>query len=141
MKPILVALDGSPHAPKVLAAAARLATLGKTRLVLLRAFGMPPDFPLAFLEMTDERLEDILRANAEQDVARLARDLDPALVERVAAAPTPAWKAICEAARECDADMVVIGSHGYGLLDRMLGTTAAKVVNHCDRDVLVVRCH
>jgi len=33
----------------------------------------------------------------------------------------------------------VIGSHGYGGLDRLLGTTAARVVNHADRNVLIVR--
>ncbi|HVU00723.1 MAG TPA: universal stress protein [Polyangiaceae bacterium] len=32
-----------------------------------------------------------------------------------------------------------MGSHGYGTLDRVLGTTAAKVVNHAARSVLVVR--
>jgi nucleotide-binding universal stress UspA family protein len=36
-------------------------------------------------------------------------------------------------------DLIVIGSHGYDALDRLLGTTAAKVVNHADRSVLVVR--
>jgi nucleotide-binding universal stress UspA family protein len=35
--------------------------------------------------------------------------------------------------------LIVIGAHGYQGLDRMLGTTAAKVVNHADRAVLVVR--
>jgi universal stress protein F len=34
---------------------------------------------------------------------------------------------------------VVIGSHGYGGLDRVLGTTAAKIVNHASCSVLVVR--
>jgi nucleotide-binding universal stress UspA family protein len=38
-----------------------------------------------------------------------------------------------------DVDLIVIGSHGYGALDHVLGTTAAKVVNHADRSVLVVR--
>ena len=37
------------------------------------------------------------------------------------------------------ADLIVIGAHGYGRLDRLLGTTASKVVNHADRDILVVR--
>jgi nucleotide-binding universal stress UspA family protein len=32
----------------------------------------------------------------------------------------------------------VIGSHGYDLVDRLLGTTAATVVNSATRDVLVV---
>ena len=35
--------------------------------------------------------------------------------------------------------MIVIGSHGYGGLDRILGTTAARVVNHALCSVFVVR--
>ena len=35
--------------------------------------------------------------------------------------------------------LIVIGSHGYGGIDHLLGTTAARVVNHADRPVLVVR--
>jgi nucleotide-binding universal stress UspA family protein len=41
--------------------------------------------------------------------------------------------------RELDADLIVLGSHGFSGLDHLLGTTAAKVVNHADRNVLVVR--
>jgi nucleotide-binding universal stress UspA family protein len=42
-------------------------------------------------------------------------------------------------ATEEDVDLIVIGSHGYHDADRVLGTTAAKVVNHADHSVLVVR--
>ena len=37
------------------------------------------------------------------------------------------------------ADLIVVGSHGYSGIDHLLGTTAARVVNHADRSVLVVR--
>ena len=33
----------------------------------------------------------------------------------------------------------VIGSHGYDTMDKLIGTTAAKVVNHAEVSVLVVR--
>ena len=36
------------------------------------------------------------------------------------------------------ADLIVLGSHGYHGLDRLLGTTAGKVVNLARRNVLVV---
>jgi nucleotide-binding universal stress UspA family protein len=49
------------------------------------------------------------------------------------------WEAICAAARDTGADLIVVGSHGYSTLDRFLGTTAAKVVNHAPCSVLVVR--
>ena len=35
--------------------------------------------------------------------------------------------------------MIVLCSHGYGGIDRLIGTTASKVVNLADRSVLVVR--
>jgi len=41
MKRILVALDDSPRAPSVFAAAAELARMGNAKLVLLRAVGLP----------------------------------------------------------------------------------------------------
>jgi hypothetical protein len=46
---------------------------------------------------------------------------------------------IGRAAKELDVDLIAIGSHGYPSIDRLLGTVAAKVVNHADRNVLVVR--
>ena len=49
------------------------------------------------------------------------------------------WDAICRKATELQASMIVIGSHGYSGLDRLLGTTAGKVVNHADCSVMVVR--
>jgi len=49
------------------------------------------------------------------------------------------WREIVETGKELDVDLIVIGSHRYhGRVDRALGTVAAKVVNHADRDVLVV---
>ena len=48
------------------------------------------------------------------------------------------WQSICETARTRQADLIVIGSHGYSGVDRLLGTTAAKVVNHASCSVLVV---
>lgn len=139
MKRILVALDGSPRAPKVLEAAARIAELAGAKLVLYRAISVSPDLPREVLVETDTRLEDLLIANARSDLARIAEGLRPELVEQIVTAFAIPWDGICRAARERDADLIVIGSHGYSGLDRILGTVAGKVVNHADRNVLVVR--
>ena len=139
MKRILVALDGSPRAPKVLDAAARLAELAGGKLVLYRAITVSPDLPRAVLVETNRRLEDILVANAREDLAHSAAHLRPEFVEKTVTAFAIPWDGICRAAHECDADLIVIGSHGYSGIDRILGTTAGKVVNHADRNVLVVR--
>ena len=139
MKRILVALDSSPRAPEVLAAAARLARLADARLVLFRAINVPPDVPRQLLEKSQQEIEDVLRASAHADLDRLASMVAPELVERIATELAVPWDGIVREGRKADADMIVIGSHGYGALDRLLGTTAAKVVNHADRNVLIVR--
>lgn len=139
MKRILVALDGSPRASKVLEVAARLAEMAGGKLVLYRAITVSPDLPREALVQTERRLEDILIANARTDLARTAADLRPELVDKTVTAFAVPWDGICRAARECEADLIVIGSHGYSGIDRILGTTAGKVVNHADRNVLVVR--
>jgi universal stress protein F len=139
MKRILVALDGSDRAGHVLAAAARLAVLGDAKLVLFRAIGVMSELPPDLLALIDARLEDVLERNAREQLDRLASTLPPGLVAQIAIDRATPWDGIVRAGRTHDADMIVIGSHGYGALDRLLGTTAAKVVNHADRDVLVVR--
>ena len=139
MKRILVALDASPRAPIVLAAAVRLAELSDAKLVVFRAIGVPPDMPREVLNLSDVRLEDVLMHNAHADLERLTSTLPRAMIEKITTAFATPWDGICTAAREQDADLIVLGSHGYGGLDRILGTNAGKVVNHADRNVLVVR--
>lgn len=139
MKRIFVALDSSPRAPTVLAAAARMAELADAKLVVFRAYGIPPDVPRTALDVNDQVLEDMLVRNAHADLERQLQAVPRERVERIVTELAVPWDGICRKAKEVDADLVVIGSHGYGALDRILGTTAAKVVNHADRNVLVVR--
>jgi nucleotide-binding universal stress UspA family protein len=139
MKRILVALDGSPRAPKVLEAASRLAQMTGAKLVLYRAITVSPDLPREALIAPEQKLEDVMRANARADLLRIAEGVAPVLREDVVTAFATPWDGICRAARDRDVDLIVIGSHGYGGIDRLIGTVAAKVVNHADRNVLVVR--
>jgi nucleotide-binding universal stress UspA family protein len=139
MKRIMVAVDGSARAPTVAAAAARMAELSDAKLVLFRAIGIPSDMPREVLNLIDRNLEDVLISNAHAELERLAAALPKGRVERIVTPFATAWDGICRTARELDVDLIVIGSHGYSGIDRFLGTTAAKVVNHADRNVLVVR--
>lgn len=140
MKRILVALDSSPQARGVLATAADLAELTGAKLVLFRALGVPPDMPQDLLRVTDARLEEYLRANARADLERLAAGLPPDHIEAIETSFATAAEGICKAGHEHNANLIVIGAHGYGPAGRILGTIASKVVNHADRNVLVVRC-
>jgi len=138
MKRILVALDGSPRAPQVLAAAVRLADMSGAKLLLYRATGVSPDVPReAWLQ--SDTFEDVLTRHAYTQLEKLAEAAPPAAIEGIVTGFASPWDGICRLAKERDVDLIVIGSHGFGIAARLLGTVAAKVVNHADRNVLVVR--
>jgi len=139
MKRILVALDGSLHAPGVIAAAARLASFAGAQLVLYRAISLPSDVPSEAFDPDGASLEDVLRRTAHADLERLSSELERGLVESIVVGVATAWDGICHVARERNVDLIVIGARGYGRLARLLGTTAARVADHADRNVLVVR--
>ena len=136
---ILVALDGSPRAPAVLAKAIAVASAEGERLVLFRSIGLPADVPQDFWRSTDESLLDLLDHRARAYLAECEAEVPTAVrggTQMVIGSP---WQSICETADRLGCDLVVIGSHGYSGIDRVLGTTAAKVVNHASCSVLVVR--
>jgi nucleotide-binding universal stress UspA family protein len=141
MRRILVGLDGSPRAAGVLDSALALAKAHGGKLTLVRAVGLPPDVPQDFWKATEEPLIDVLCKRAqgylEECLAHVPTELRAQEAARVAVGVP--WQAVCDSARGLHADLVVIGSHGYGGLDRLLGTTAAKIVNHSNCTVLVVR--
>jgi nucleotide-binding universal stress UspA family protein len=141
MRHILVGLDGSSRAPGVLAAAVAMARAQGAKLTVMRSVGLPPDVPQDFWKTTEEPLLDVLRRHAKQQIDQQAAQVPLELLdERLVAVGVP-WQSICDTARRIDADLIVIGSHGYAGFDRLLGTTAAKVVNHATCSVLVVREH
>lgn len=136
---ILVGLDASPRAPMVLRAAIQIAQSAGAKLLLFRGVGLQPEIPVAALAMSPEGVTAMLEETARRELDGFAREVPSGLLEGVRAEVGTPWSAICEAAKSEKVDLIVIGSHGYGALDRLLGTTAAKVVNHADRSVLVVR--
>lgn len=138
---ILVGLDGSPREDRVLDAAHDLALRYDARLTLLRAVGLPPEVPPEAWQTPQLSLKEFLEARAREGLARLVRNLPESgrsrcTLDVVVASP---WQALCTGAQALEAQLIVIGSHGYGGLDRVLGTTAARVVNHALCSVLVVR--
>jgi nucleotide-binding universal stress UspA family protein len=141
MDRILVGLDASDRAVEVLEAATELARRTGGKLILFRAVGVPHEIPVEAYSMTPANLAELLEREAQGYLDRIAATLPPGmLLEAVVHVGTP-WQGICAAADRYQADMIVIGSHGYSGLDRLIGTTAAKVVNHAKQSVLVVRDH
>lgn len=142
MKTILVALDNSPRAPEVLKAAIEAANAAPdAKLVLFRAVGIPPEMPGLIWQTDAPSLMDLLRDAAKKDLEGHAANVPANLRSEhlVSVEIGSPWQGICTAIEKEKADLLVIGSHGYGVVDRILGTTAAKVVNNASCSVLVVR--
>jgi len=139
MNTVLAAIDNSPRAPAVVAFAADYAKVSGKKLVLFRALNIPSDIPFEALAMSAAQVHDVLLQRAKNELAEIARTVPSDVPCETMTDVGGAWQAICHAAQRLDAALVVIGSHGYGGLDRVLGTTAARVVNHADRTVVVVR--
>jgi nucleotide-binding universal stress UspA family protein len=139
MKRILVGLDGSKRQESVLQTARLLGERLGAKLILFRAVGLPMELPAQALGLSPEGVERTLGDLARGELEAAAKTLPPSLVERVQIAIGMPWRAICDAAKQDGADLIVVGSHGYGGVDRLIGTTAAKVVNHADCSVLVSR--
>ena len=141
MDRILVGLDASARAARVLETAVELARRTGGKLILFRAVGVPHEIPVEAYSMTPANLAELLEREAMQYLDQVAKTLPPGmLADKIVHVGTP-WQGVCGAADQHKADMIVIGSHGYSGLDRLLGTTAAKVVNHAKQSVLVVRGH
>ena len=139
MKTILVGIDCSPHSEQVLAASVRLAGMTGARLHLFRGVGVPRGVPAAAWSCAPGELDVVLEREALAELNLAARAVPDGMLAGTSVALGSPWQAVCEAAKRQNVDLIVIGSHGFGAVDRVVGTTAAKVVNHADRSVLVVR--
>ncbi len=139
MDRILVGLDASPRTTSVLTSAIELARRVGGKLVLFRAVGIPTEIPHEAYSMSPAALAELLEQEAQKYLDQLAATVpEGLLLEAVVGVGNP-WQSICHAANEKKCDLIVIGSHGYSGLDKLIGTTAAKVVNHATQSVLVVR--
>ncbi|HEY3668946.1 MAG TPA: universal stress protein [Polyangiaceae bacterium] len=141
IKRILVGLDGSPREAYVLAAAQELALRFEAQLLLVRAVGLPPEIPAEAWQDPKLSVKQYLEKKAREALEQCALGLPESLRSRYAlevVVATP-WQGLCMSAEAYGAQMIVIGSHGYSGLDHVLGTTAARIVNHAKCSVFVVR--
>jgi nucleotide-binding universal stress UspA family protein len=120
-------------------AAMRLAGLTSAKLVLYQAIFMPTVATHGAVASGEVQLEDLLIATARRELETIASAAEPDTVEAIVTAFARPGEGICRMASERDADLVVIGSHGFGGIAHLLGTVAGWVVDHADRNVLVVR--
>jgi nucleotide-binding universal stress UspA family protein len=139
LKKIVVGIDDSPRAPEIVQAARVLAERTGARLIFVHAVSLPTGIPHEYYIYPADRMPEVLERDALKLLEKTVRDLPRELILALRPRIGTAWNVLCNIAKEDQADLIVIGSHGYGGIDRILGTTAARVVNHAECSVLVVK--
>ncbi len=137
----LVCTDGSEPSRKTLEYVVRLARQLPLDTVLAHALDLKR---LEYRMIADMYLEIIQQRAKETAEAVLRRESrvfhDAGVRVRPRLLLGPPGPAICEAARDEDAALVVLGRKGQSdLQDLLFGSTSDYVVHHCDRPVLVVK--
>jgi nucleotide-binding universal stress UspA family protein len=138
---LFVPLDFSEHTDVVMEEAGIMARVFGAKVDLFHAVDMPY---LPYVGLANDPLKDIqkraLKA-AGEELEQLAATLHEGGLEvEVHKRTGPAGSTILEAARDNDADFIVMASHGRHGLDRiLLGSVTEKVLRGAACPVLVVR--
>lgn len=137
---ILVPLDFSESSYKALAYASALAKQFEAKITLLHVVQMTYMVgEYGAIELPE--LEVQLTTSARSKLESVAREKVPAgQVDGTLIRVGPAVPEIANTAKETNADLLVISTHGYtGLKRIVLGSVAENVVRHAPCPVLVVR--
>jgi nucleotide-binding universal stress UspA family protein len=135
---VLVAIDESHQAEWALDLGVRLAVANDAELGLVHVVPEPGSVApeLAYAEPT---LRAQRRDMGEALLREVATKVPPGTTVRTFLHEGAAPSHICAAAKDWGADVLVIGTHGRGLLGRLLlGGTAESVVRHAGCPVLTV---
>ena len=130
---ILVPTDFSPDADRALRMAVTLGIALHAHIVLLHVRDNSELNPWAYSAGAEAATREVLREHL-----KLAEEAGlPGEVILVHGAP---WREIMESAREHNATLIVMGTHGRsGLYHGLVGSVAEKVVRHAPCPVLVTR--
>ena len=144
---VLVAVDGSEYSDAALDEVGSRVWPAHSEIRVITAYELPltptPEtwaLPPDYFDKLDRAVRE--RAESVKDVAviRLAKSLDPSIKLTGNILPGPPRSVILEEAERWKADLIVIGSHGYGAWQRfLLGSVSQAVVSHAKCSVEVVR--
>lgn len=130
--PVLVALDGSDEGEAGLSLARRLGQEFGIRILLVRAYNMPPTVGMEFAPYPADFLGN-LEKDAEDYLRRTVVAGEEALCIR-----STAPEGIAQVADERKAGLVVVASHGKGFAARMaMGSTTDRLIHMLKRPMLI----
>jgi nucleotide-binding universal stress UspA family protein len=141
MNPIVLATDGSPSAEKATRLAVELARETGSRLCVVAAWHTPlTNYSWAPVTALPE-VEEAEKKRAH-DAATAALELAQAAgvdAESFVRNGEPA-RVISQTAKNCDASFVVVGSHGWGTVRRLVfGSVSSALLHRAPCPVLVAR--
>jgi nucleotide-binding universal stress UspA family protein len=145
---ILLAADGSPCSDAAVEEVARRPWPEGSSVRVLTAFEpvTPPTpeawaLPMTYVEEMDAALRDQARSTLNRAVEKLRPQLQKSISLDSRIVPGSPRTVILEEAEDWDADLIVVGSHGYRAWERfLLGSVSQSVVSHAKCSVEVVRC-
>jgi len=134
---VVVGIDGSVDAQRALEWAANEARLRSTRLTVVHGYQVPLVGAYPFTAMT---MDPTLMPRAARNL--LGAALEQLDITGLEVSPVSSPGGAAYAVLECasDADLVVVGSRGFGRFQRLLlGSVATQVVHHSPCPVAVIR--
>jgi nucleotide-binding universal stress UspA family protein len=145
---ILLAVDGSPCSDAAVEEIAARPWPDKSSVKVLTAFELPapptPEawaIPLTYFEDMDVALRTQANAVVERALQTLKSRMDKTIALDGVVVPGSPRVVILDEAEDWDADLIVVGSHGYRAWERfLLGSVSQPVVAHAKCSVEVVRC-
>ncbi|MDH4029424.1 MAG: universal stress protein [Chromatiales bacterium] len=138
---LLVATDFSPQTDKVLRVARRLASALSAELCVLHVAAPEPAFKTYGAGERQDRDETAAENREEHRLVReAAQSMRDAGIDAVGIMlQGPPAKVILEEADKLDADLIVMGSHGFGAVFKLLlGSVSSAVMKKSGRPVLIV---
>ncbi|MGX2039439.1 universal stress protein [Methylocaldum sp. MU1018] len=137
---ILLAADFSEHGEQVVRRAHELAERYGARLDIIHVVESMPIMDSSYGPIVpfDIDLTDQMVGAARKRLAEIADRLAIPQDRRWVEIGSPKVE-IIRIAKEQQADLIVIGSHGRHGIGLLLGSTAASVIHHAECDVLAVR--
>ena len=141
MKPLIVACtDFSPCSELALERAADIARQGDTRVLLVHVCGPKRGPATRAKEWGDRIYYDEAMGELRRARVKYFGELSDSDVQYDAVPSTHPASAICKVAKDHQASMIVVGSHGRtGMLRQLLGSVAEGTVRHAPCSVFVVR--
>ncbi len=136
---ILVPMDFSECSKKALQYAIPFAEQFDAKLILVNV--VEPFIPMPEMTTVDVGLLDTrLQEQARRQLATLEAEAGDDLAIESVVRMGNAHVEIVNAAKELDADLIIVATHGRtGLAHMLLGSTAERVAQHADCPVLIVR--